>query len=268
MKKVLLVALLMTGCTAPELQPQPQPAPAPTPAPTPAPKPDDQVAAILDVVKSSSCSSYFWKDRGRAPAGYMKGLALMYKNSYCRFKGVSSAAQVMGQELGTSDKDALAWYAKDAKTDLGRLKNTYVLLTGLGMRESSGSYGCGPDRSAGFQRPEEAETGLYQFSYNSIGSSPALKALYEEYKARPEKCMLDVFKEGAKPVEDRYVTPKGAAYDFQVFVRTCPALQVEYAAVGVRVLRKHWGPINRKEAEYLQACSDMYTKIEDILVCK
>jgi len=51
------------------------------------------------------------------------------------------------------------------------LRHLFVLLTGLGMRESSGHYGEGRDASATNTSAYTAEAGLFQVSYNSHHAS-------------------------------------------------------------------------------------------------
>jgi hypothetical protein len=40
---------------------------------------------------------------------------------------------------------------------------------------------------------------------------------------------------------------------------------VEVAAVGLRNLRQHWGPINRKEAELRKEADEMFIRVQEIL---
>ena len=50
-----------------------------------------------------------------------------------------------------------------------RLRRLFVLLMGLGMRESSGQYCEGRDRSAHNTSADTAEAGLFQVSFDLIG---------------------------------------------------------------------------------------------------
>lgn len=262
MKKYLVLALLLAACTKQPVS-EPQPAPNPVPAPAPAPS-----ITIDEIVNSSSCTKYSWKDRGKAPIGYIKGLAYSYAKSYCRVKANDAIGSVMGKELGSASVDAAAHYSLQAGTGLERLRKVYTLLTGLGMRESSGNYGEGRDASATNTAADTAETGLFQFSYNLNSASPALQKVYDYYKAHGDECMESVFKEGVKKAFNNNYSGSGAGLEFQKFARHCPAMATEYTAVGVRVRRTHWGPINRKAAEYKSECEDMYKQVEAAVSCK
>src|SRR4051812_4478711 len=66
---------------------------------------------IAQIAGTSTCAKYSWKKRGRAPAGYMKGVAMSFGRSLCRLRvsGTSArAAGVMSAAGVTSDsKDSL-----------------------------------------------------------------------------------------------------------------------------------------------------------------
>ena len=223
----LLCVIAFNSCTK-------QPA-APVPISTPAP---------IAQPNTTSCAGYVWKNRSKAPIGYIKGVAAVYARTK------SNAAK----PLGDVNHDALAWYGmKDGDLML----KTYTLLIGLGMRESSGNYGEGRDMSANNVQVDTAESGLFQFSYNLNAADPGLQKIYADYKAHPEKCLLDVFKEGIARSPSPNFFGSGEGLTFQHLARECPAFAVEYAALGIRVLRRHWGPVNRKEAEYRPECEAM-----------
>lgn len=232
---------------------------------------------IEDTAARSSCSSYSWRNRGRAPAGYIKGVSLSFARSLCRLKA-SNTPSVLAKLLsaastGNSSKDALTYYQSifsslQMKTNTAgedSLRALYTLGFGLGMRESSGAYCVGWDTSAGGNRPSSAgEAGAFQTSYDSIGANPELMKLYREYQASPGRCQLDVFKEGATCRPQR-VLGTGAGADFQAFNKACPAFATEYAMTLLRVLRQHFGPINRKEAQVIPACNSLLQKVQQIV---
>jgi hypothetical protein len=141
----------------------------------------------------------------------------------------------------------------------------YTLGLGLGMRESSGAYCEGWDISAGSNRSSsEAEAGLFQASYNSMRASPELQKLYMEYKATPERCMLDVFKEGAS-CRPQNILGDGAGAAYQAFNKVCPAFATEYAMTLLRILRTHFGPINRKDAEVISSCNLLLKDVQQLV---
>lgn len=254
--------------------------PTPTTPTTTAPSPAQPASGVyIDQIKqiaaNSSCSSYSWKDRGRAPSGYIKGMALTYGRSLCRAKADSSAGLLLSAaSTGNTTKDALAYYASTfAKIPIGittqggeTLRALYTLGLGLGMRESSGTYCEGWDRSAGSSRPSSAgEAGVFQTSYDSIGVHPELSNLYTEYKnTKDTRCMLDVYKVGAS-CSSQSNLGTGAGADFQSFLKACPAFAAEYAMVTLRVLRAHYGPINRREAEVIPSCNNMLKEVQNLI---
>jgi len=234
-----------------------------TPAHVPSPATVEKKIAAL--VVSSPCADHVWGDRrGRAPIGYVKGLALTYAKSFCEIKrGEHSAAELMASRLGDAKQDALSYYRLKLPSANERLRGLYTLALGLGMRESSGNTTEGWDRSAKSPTADTAEAGLFQTSYDSMGRSPWLKTLWDAYRANASACRLDVFREGIED-DERPVIGIGAGADFQRFTKECPGFATEYAMVVLRVSRAHYGPINCKEAEYLQSCYQLLADVEAI----
>jgi hypothetical protein len=234
--------------------------------------------AYIDQIKTiaadSTCANYSWKNRGKAPVGYISGVALSYARSVCRLKTKSALSSIMSAASSGNDvKDALTHYQSNfgslpiavSAAGLQPLRAVYVLGIGLGMRESSGSYCEGWDRSAGSNRSSSAaEAGAFQTSYDSIASSPELSKLYAEYKASPDRCFLDVFKEGASCSKGS-ILGTGAGAEYQAFNKSCPAFATEYAMTMLRIQRGHYGPINRKEAEIVPACNQMLKSVQDLI---
>jgi len=56
-------------------------------------------------------------------------------------------------------------------------------------------------------------------------------------------------------------TGVGAGNDFQDLTKNCPAFAVEYAALALRKIRRHWGPINNKTAELKPECDDLFKSV-------
>lgn len=230
----------------------------------------EQIVALAD---SSTCAQTTFTGRGKAPAGYIKGVALSFARSLCRAKSGSSLSSVMAKSAGSTTSDALAYYqSKFAESSISigsgaenSLRALYTIGMGLGMRESSGRYCEGWDRSAGANRSSSAgEAGIYQTSYDSMGLSSELRKLYEEYKSRPELCHQDVFREGVScgPIN---ILGSGAGADYQEFNIKCPAFAAEYAMTMLRIARSHYGPINRKEVQVVPACNDLLKSVEDLI---
>ena len=231
---------------------------------------------IRSIASASSCAQYSWKNRGRAPAGYIQGMALSFARSWCRLEGsraLMSPAQVMSKaNTRDTSKDALAYYADifgSLKMEIetsgeDTLRSDYTLATGLGMRESSGKYCTGYDTTASNQSASTAEAGLFQTSYNSMGASDELKKLYDEYRANKDKCLLPIYKQSVS-CSGQSIVGSGAGAEYQQFNKDCPAFATEYVAIMLRVLRAHYGPINRKEAEVNPSCNTMLKQVRDLV---
>jgi hypothetical protein len=226
---------------------------------------------ITQMAGESDLARFNWKDRGRAPAGYIKGMALAYGRAYCKFKRGDPAALDMAQR-NTGDKasDALAWYedifdaARMSNDTAGAdtLRHLFVLLFGLGMRESSGKHCEGRDTTASNVTADTAEAGLFQVSFNAKAASRLLPQLFAQYKANPDG-FLEVFKEGVRCSPSSLQNfGSGDGKEFQRLCKECPAFAAEFAAVALRHLRKHWGPINRKQAQVLPECDALLRDVQ------
>jgi hypothetical protein len=236
------------------------------------------IEQIKSIAENSACAARNWPGRGHAPLGYIKGIGLSFARSLCRLSDPvpvrrSPASLMSKANTNQTSPDAIAWYKSTFDSNgmeintnsPNTLRSLYTLATGLGMRESSGNYCEGFDTSAGPETASEAEAGLFQTSYNSISASTELRNLYTEYQADPSRCFLNVFKEGADSCHQGYVG-SGAGLAYQKLNRSCPAFATEYAMIMLRVLRKHYGPINRKEAEVNLACNGMLRSIQQLVL--
>src|SRR5215470_13896036 len=123
---------------------------------------------ILTAVTGLPAFSWQWHGRGSAPAGYLKGLALAFARAYNKLKAGDRSAKLMAQaDREDNDTDALSWYSQrfsnvnyDNTIDgVDTLRHLFVLLTGLGMRESSGQYREGRDITADNETSSTAEAG-------------------------------------------------------------------------------------------------------------
>ena len=235
---------------------------------------DGPIAAITTIAGRSEIAPYSWKDRGIALPGYIKGMAVVYARVYLKLKAGNAAAVDMAKaNTGDWDNDALAYYRdifgaagmSNAASGAATLRHLFVLLTGLGMRESVGRYCEGVDRSVSVtnRTAESADAGLFQTTFQIMSVSPLLIELFNYYLANPSG-FADVFDEGitCKPV-DRANFGEGDGQKFQRLTKQCPAFAAEVAAVGLRHIRKHWGPINRREAEVRPECDAMLRRVQD-----
>jgi hypothetical protein len=226
---------------------------------------------ITHIAAQSAIAQHNWPQRGVAPIGYMKGMALAYARVHCKLKaGEASAADMAKADTGDAAHDALAWYsaqfsALGMQNDVSgpvTLRHLFALLIGLGMRESSGKHCEGRDQSAENTTAATAEAGLFQTSFNARTASPLMPVLFADYLAKPAG-FLEVFREGVQcSAASLQNFGSGQGKEFQRLSKECPAFAAEYAAVGLRNIRKHWGPINTRKAEVLANTDAMLKKIQ------
>jgi hypothetical protein len=229
---------------------------------------------IIQIAAGSEIARYYWTGRGPAPAGYIKGMALVYARVYCKLKAGDSAVALMAKANSFDRaRDALAWYDEKfavvgMRNDISgtdTLRHLFALLVGLGMRESSGRYCEGRDRSASNTTAETAEAGLFQTSFNARTGSPELARLFARYSASPSG-FLDIFREGVRCTSsDLRTYGSGPGAKFQKLSKASPAFAAEFAAVALRTIRTHWGPINRRAAEIRPECDAMLMQIQDLV---
>jgi hypothetical protein len=220
--------------------------------------PQETVDRICHLAAASDLAFYKWKNRGRAPLGYIKGMAVVFGLVYAKLKtGDPSATAMATASTGTNSADALSWYQarftaagmSNASPGPDTLRHLFVLLIGLGMRESSGRYCAGRDTSEDNTSADTAEAGLFQMSWNAHAASPVIGQLFSDYSRNPDG-FLSIFQEGVSCTHGDYANyGDGDGAAFQQLCKSCPAFAAEAAAVGLRVLRSHWGPINSRAAE-------------------
>ena len=226
---------------------------------------------ITRIAARSTIAHHKWHGRGVAPAGYIKGMAVVYARVLCKLNAADAAAKEMAKaKTGDSRHDALAWYDERFRelgmsndtSGVDTLRHLFVLLIGLGMRESSGKHCEGRDRSASNTTAETAEAGLFQTSFNARKASPLMPALFEDYSANPSG-FVEVFREGVRcSAADLENFGSGPGKQFQRLSKECPAFAAEFCAVGLRNIRTHWGPINRRGAEVLRETDTMLMEVQ------
>jgi hypothetical protein len=176
---------------------------------------------------------------------------------------------------GDSDVDVLTWYMgvfadqgmDNSKDGLDTLRHLFVLLLGLGMRESSGVYCCGRDQSATNTDAMTCEAGLFQMSWNASNSSDEMQKLFDQFaqEAPCPQCALDTFSEqGAIDCNSAnwQCYGSGDGYEYQKLAKNCPAFAAMTTAIGLRNLRQHWGPINRYEVEVRSEADELFKAVQ------
>lgn len=228
------------------------------------------MAAIIAMANVSPLADYYWQDRGTSPPGYLPGMCLAFASTFYSLKTGGTISAKMAQALGDDDVDALTWY-EDQFMELGeplqhkedRLRALFALMIGLGMRESSGNSWEGRDMSADNMAADTCEAGLFQTSWNINTAASADYAKMTEMLWDDPNGFLDVFAEDITPTANNlscYGTGDGARY--QWLARFCPLYACATAALGLRLRRQHWGPINRQEAEVKQAALDLLYQVQ------
>lgn len=234
----------------------------------------ETTAQILDVAQKSELAHFDWQDRGRAPIGYTTGMALGYATALRKLRMGDPAIVEMTLPAGNADDDALAWYADEfaelgmdnSRAGVDTLRHLFVLLMGLGMRESSGKHCAGRDMSAENVEADTAEAGLFQMSWNMSSCSSLMQTLFDQYSSSTPLCALGIFASDVScSEEDWECYGDGPGFEYQQQAKHCPQFAVETAALGLRKRRQHWGPINRKEAELTSEADSLFLDIEDIL---
>jgi hypothetical protein len=235
----------------------------------------DAISRIAHVAATSAIVSYDWRNRGTAPAGYIKGMAVSYAKAYHDLgAGNANAVEMAKAITADASKDALKHYEDvfkqagmdNTKDGVDTLRHLFVLMLGLGMRESSGKHCEGRDRSAHNTSAETAEAGLFQTSFNARRASPLLPKLFTDFMANPTPSYLDVFKEGVRCKDANLENfGEGDGRDFQKLSKDCPFFAVAFAAIGLRNIRKHWGPINRRDAEVRPDADEMFKEVQKLV---
>lgn len=235
--------------------------------------PQKAVDRICELAAGSDLASYKWRARGLAPVGYIKGMAVVFGTVYAKLMTGDPAATAMATaSSGKKSTDALSWYQTRFKragmnnviSGPDTLRHLFVLLIGLGMRESSGRYCEGRDVRADNRSADTAEAGLFQMSWNVHVASPLIRQLFSEYSKKSDG-FLSIFQEGVRAGHNDYANyGDGDGAAFQKLCKLCPAFAVEAAAVGLRVSREHWGPIKTRAAEVRPEADRLLQKVQSI----
>lgn len=215
---------------------------------------------IVALVDASPVVRKAWVRQGVAPLGYLRGMALTYGRMYCKLKAMDPFITKIAAKATTStSKDALA-FRKAKFNSLGlsnsadgpdTLRHVMVLLTGVGMLESSGHWCEGPINS---NAGEDTKTsGMFQMSF-SIGVRatspfPDMSGFLTDLSVTNVNTgYLEVFKKDVPTCANLPAsfpsTPQG---DFRKFCIHEPASAAELAALGLRQRRAHWSTVDTAE---------------------
>jgi hypothetical protein len=235
---------------------------------------DELAASIDELVADSGIEDYSWPDRGQVPIGYYNGVAKTYALAIKRYANGDGAIAIMAQaETGSMSHDALTWYhdefdARGMRNDangVDTLRHLFVMLTGLGVRESSGNHWTGRDMSADNVESDTCEAGAWQSSWNLSNCSSEIGKLFDEFKIDPN-AFRPSYSEGVSPYPDdldNYGGGDGATYQF--LAKYSPAFAALMTGVGMRLLGGedgHWGPIRRREVTIEPRIDELLTEVE------
>jgi len=224
---------------------------------------------IYTLAKASDIQDFEWPGRGMTPPGYIPGMALAFAYAVRNHE----QTDVMGKAAGSPDKDALAWYEQEfarlgmsnKTAGIDTLRHLFVMMIGLGPRESSARYCEGRDLSASNVQSDTAEAGLFQTSWNIRSADDSIGPLLDEFWENPNG-FLPQFKENVEPTKDNlnsYGTGNGVRYQF--LSRFCPLFHVMVTGIGMRTLRQHWGPINRREVTIKKEADDLLLEVQKLV---
>lgn len=231
------------------------------------------------VADSQSVLNFTWHERGKMTKGYYVGMAKTFAISLLRLRDQDEAFLIMAQANTHDDsKDALSWYnsnfraigMNNDRSGPDTLRHLFMMMVGLGPRESSGNHWEGRDMSAENVTSDTCEAGLFQTSWNIRScASTEMGYLFAEYKADPNGFRPD-FTQGLYPNTgnlDNYGSGDGCYY--QWLSKYCPAFHCLITAIGMRRLGGedgHWGPIRRKEVQLVQAVDDMLLDVQQAMM--
>ena len=106
---------------------------------------------------------------------------------------------------------------------------------------------------------------MFQTSFDATRANPLLGQLFEQYLSKPSG-FLELFKEGVRcRAADLQNFGSGKGREFHRLSKECPAFAAEFAALGSRLFRTHWGPINRREVEIRPECNVMLLEVQKFL---
>ena len=143
------------------------------------------------------------------------------------------------------------------------LRHLFVLMLGLGMRESSGEHCCGRDTSADNHSADTAEAGLFQTSWNARSEHDLMVPLFDHYRDNPDTGFLDIFAEDvtcdAANLENH---GEGTGRVYQELAKKCPAFHTEFTALAMRNTSQHWGPIINRKALLKATADEMFREVQ------
>lgn len=265
MKKLILLFLTACCSHAPKIE-------APK-VETPVDHKEDVTKAIDSksieaIIKANSCKDTSFNNRGKPFTGFLVGMGKSYIQTKCNAELFNSLTKAP-----FSSKDAYVRYGLKPT-----LPNIYGFLVGLAAQESSFKHCEGRDMTANWVESDEAESGIFQTSLNSMGAADyynkgAGKILYNFFKSWNKNGFIEDFSK--IPKESKQCTANDAktwgngadGIKFQKMSKEQPAFQVEYTALLLKYTYLHHGPIVRREVKFSTACAQLFEAIDNQIKC-
>ena len=221
---------------------------------------------IIDAARSVYRTD--WPGRGMAPEGYYDGIAMTYAQACRDLKIGSRFVLEAAKPIQLSALDALEWYHLHPTKPQDILHCTYALMTGLGMRESSGEPYSGMDTTnPSSNTANTAEAGLFQVSWNSHAFSkllPDLMVVWRDLKSTWPIDPSPFFLHGISTHMSATIG-SGDGADFQAISKREPAFAAYYAAILLRSRRDHWGPLNTHAAQIVAVIDSLLDTVAKLI---
>ena len=199
---------------------------------------------------------------------------MVFARVYCRLKqGDAAALEMSKANTGNRRKDALAWLLNSSARRGWTMKVLDHRRCAISSCFSSDS-GCGRAREniarvATGQRATRVPSRRRRECSSPASTrrvrNPLLGQLFDQYLSKPSG-FVEIFQEGVRcRASDLQNFGSGKGREFQRLSKECPAFAVEFAALGLRLFRTHWGPINRREVEIRPECNVMLLEVQNFV---
>lgn len=112
---------------------------------------------------------------------------------------------------------------------------------------------------------DTCEAGLFQTSWNIRNANSTIPPLLNQFWKNPNG-FLSEFKIGLSPSASNLNSyGSGDGIKYQWLSRFCPLFHVMVTGVGMRTLRQHWGPINRREVTLKKEMDDLLKEVQNLV---
>jgi hypothetical protein len=235
----------------------------------------EAIMRITQIAAASSIASFDWPQRGVAPIGYIKGMAVTFARAVCKLRaGDPVAVEMAKAATGSATDDCLVHYQQkfaalgmdNSVAGVDTLRHLFVLMLGLGMRESSGEHCCGRDKNANNFSADTAEAGLFQTSWNAHSEHNLMVPLFEHYRANPDTGFVEIFSEDVICDAENWENHgDGTGRTYQELAKKCPAFPAEFTALAMRNTSDHWGPIINRRALLKDTADQMFREVQQFV---